>query len=116
MSTKKTTATEVEETAAVTAAGEVAATAATAETAAAAEPMAYLGPDLKNVAINGTVYIGGLPAALQAKIKEVPAIKGLIIPISGMATAGVAIRTQGTALNNLYNAVSAKLQEQQKNR
>lgn len=119
MSTKKTTATEVEETAAVTAAEEVAATAATAETAetaAAAEPMAYLGPDLKNVAINGTVYIGGLPAALQAKIKEVPAIKGLIIPISSMATAGVAIRTQGTALNNLYNAVSAKLQEQQKNR
>lgn len=116
MSTKKTTATEVEETAAVTAAEEVAATAATAETAAAAEPMAYLGPDLKNVAINGTVYIGGLPVALQAKIKEVPAIKGLIIPISSMATAGVAIRTQGTALNNLYNAVSAKLQEQQKNR
>lgn len=116
MSTKKTTATEVEETAAVTATEEVAATAATAETAAAAEPMAYLGPDLKNVAINGTVYIGGLPAALQAKIKEVPAIKGLIIPISSMATAGVAIRTQGTALNNLYNAVSAKLQEQQKNR
>lgn len=116
MSTKKITATEVEETAAVTAAEEVAATAATAETAAAAEPMAYLGPDLKNVAINGTVYIGGLPAALQAKIKEVPAIKGLIIPISSMATAGVAIRTQGTALNNLYNAVSAKLQEQQKNR
>lgn len=116
MSTKKTTATEVEETAAVTAAEEVAATAATAETVAAAEPMAYLGPDLKNVAINGTVYIGGLPAALQAKIKEVPAIKGLIIPISSMATAGVAIRTQGTALNNLYNAVSAKLQEQQKNR
>lgn len=116
MSTKKTTATEVEETAAVTAAEEAAATAATAETAAAAEPMAYLGPDLKNVAINGTVYIGGLPAALQAKIKEVPAIKGLIIPISSMATAGVAIRTQGTALNNLYNAVSAKLQEQQKNR
>lgn len=118
MSTKKTTAAAAEETAAVAAAEETTATAtaAAAETTAASEPVAYLGPDLKNVAINGTVYIGGLPAALQAKIKEVPAIKGLIVPISSMATAGVAISTQGTALNNLYNAVSAKLQEQQKNR
>lgn len=119
MSTKKTTAAATEETATVAAEESAAVTTAeekTAETATAAEPVAYLGPDLKNVAINGTVYIGGLPAALQAKIKEVPAIKGLIVPISSMATAGVAISTQGTALNNLYNAVSAKLQGQQKNR
>lgn len=81
-----------------------------------AEPVAYLGPDLKNISISGTVYVGGLPDALQAKIQEVPAIKGLIVPISSLATTGVAIRTQGTALNNLYNVVSAKLQEQQKNR
>lgn len=98
--------------------------AATAETraatatkeAGAAEAVAYLGPDLKNVAINGTVYTGGLPEPLQEKIGEVPALKGLLVPISNLATAGVAITTQGTALNNLYNAVSAKLQEQQKNR
>lgn len=88
----------------------------TAATAAAAEPVAYLGPDLKNIAINGTVYVGGLPKALQEKIEEIPAIKGLVVPISNLASAGVAIRTQGTALSNLYNAVSAKLQEQQKNR
>lgn len=108
MSTKKTaTAAALEETAAVTAAE-------AAGNAAASEPVAYLGPDLKNVAINGTVYVGGIPQALQEKIEEVPAIKGLLVPVSNLATAGVAIRTQGTALNNLYNAVSVKLQ--QKNR
>ncbi len=90
-----------------------AATAKTKATAAAAEGVAYLGPDLKNVAINGTVYTGGLPDALKEKIKEVPALKGLLIPISGLAAAGVAISTQGTALNNLYNAVSTKLSEKQ---
>lgn len=105
MSTKKTaTAAAAEETAAVT-------TAEAAGNAAASEPVAYLGPDLKNVAINGTVYVGGIPQALQEKIEEVPAIKGLMVPVSNLATAGVAIRTQGTALNNLYNAVSAKLQQ-----
>ena len=81
--------------------------------AAAAEPVAYIGPDLKNIAINGTVYVCGLPKALQEKIEEIPAIKGLVVPISNLANAGVAIRTQGTALNNLYNAVCAKLQHQQ---
>lgn len=89
-------------------------TTAAAAAAKAAEPVAYLGPDLKNVAINGTVYVGGLPETLQSKIAEIPAIKGLLVPVSGLAAAGVAIATQGTALNNLYNAVSAKLQEQQK--
>lgn len=113
MSTKKTAtaaAAAAEETAAVT----TAEAAEAAGNAAASEPVAYLGPDLKNVAINGTVYVGGIPQALQEKIEEVPAIKGLMVPVSNLATAGVAIRTQGTALNNLYNAVSAKLQ--QKNR
>lgn len=90
-----------------------AATAKAKTTAAAAEGVAYLGPDLKNVAINGTVYTGGLPDALKKKIEEVPALKGLLIPISGLAAAGVAISTKGTALNNLYNAVSAKLSEKQ---
>lgn len=114
MSTKKTTAAAAEE--AVMAAEETTATAAAAESAAAAEPVAYLGPDLKNVAINGTVYIGGLPKALQDKIEEIPAIKGLVVPISRLAASGVAIMTQGTALNNLYNAVCSKLQEQQKSK
>lgn len=105
MSTKKTTTTE-----------ETAVMAAAAESAVAVEPVAYLGPDIKNVAINGTVYIDGLPEALRHKIDEIPAIKGLMVPISNLARAGAAIRTQGTALSNLYNAVSDKLQEQQKNR
>ena len=80
------------------------------------EPVAYVGPDIKNIAVNGTVYIDGLPEPLQEKIRDVPALKGLLVPVSGLAAAGVAIATQGTALNHLYHAVSARLQEQQKNR
>ena len=104
------------ETTATTAAAVDARTAASKAKEGDKEPVAYVGPDIKNVAINGTVYIDGLPATLQEKIGDVPALKGLLVPISNLAAAGVAITTQGTALNNLYNAVSAKLQEQQKNR
>ncbi|MCM1218094.1 MAG: hypothetical protein NC548_26710 [Lachnospiraceae bacterium] len=99
-------AVKAEETAAATA--ETRAASATKE-AKAGEAVAYLGPDLKNVAINGTVYTGGLPEALKEKLKEVPALKGLLVPVSNLAAAGVAVATQGTALNNLYNAVSAKI-------
>lgn len=105
--TKKAAKAEAE-----TAAATTKAKAAAAETAAAAEPVAYMGPDIKNVAINGTVYNNGLPDALQKKIGEIPAIKGLVIPISGLAAAGAAIRTEGTALCTLYKAVSGKLKEQ----
>lgn len=77
----------------------------------ATQAVAYVGPDIKKVAINGTVYTGGLPKALEEKIEKVPAIKGLIVPISKLAETGVAIATKGTALNNLYNAVKIKLNE-----
>jgi len=114
MSSKKTTA--AEETAATTEATATAAAVKTVAdaTAAADEAMAYLGPDIKLVTVNGTVYTGGLPKALEDKIKELPALKGLIVPVSDLAAASVAIRTPGTALYNLYNAVSEKLQAQQK--
>lgn len=44
-----------------------AATAKAKTTAAAAEGVAYLGPDLKNVAINGTVYTGRPAGCLEEK-------------------------------------------------
>ena len=71
----------------------------TAAAATAATPVAYVGP----------TYIGGLPVELQKKIDQVPAIKGLLVPISKLAETGVAIATKGTALNTLYEAVQDKL-------
>lgn len=72
---------------------------------APAEAVAYVGPDIKNVAINGTVYAGKLPEALTKKIEEIPAIKGLLIPISNYAKAGVEI-ANGGALKTLYDTVN----------
>lgn len=82
-----------------------------AEAAKAAEAVTYVGPDIKKVAINGTTYIGGLPDVLQEKIEQIPAIRGLLVPISKLAETGVAIATKGTALNNLYESVQVKLRE-----
>ena len=67
--TKKTQA----ETTAATAAAVEARAAASKAKEGSKEPVAYVGPDIKNVAINGTVYIDGLPEPLQEKIGDVPA-------------------------------------------
>ena len=61
--TKKTQA----ETTAATAAAVEARAAASKAKEGSKEPVAYVGPDIKNVAINGTVYIDGLPEPLQEK-------------------------------------------------
>lgn len=75
-----------------------------------AEPVAYIGPTIKNVAASGTIYTGGIPEALSAKAVDIPAIKGLLVPVSALAKQSVAVQTAGTGLNALYNTVAAKLQ------
>jgi len=77
----------------------------------AKEPVTYLGPDIKNVAVNGTTYTNGLPDALSEIVKAVPAIKGLFVPVSKLAASSVAIATEGSALNTLYKTVQGKLIE-----
>ena len=76
-----------------------------------AEAVAYMGPDIKRVAINGTTYIGNLPEGLQKKIEEIPVLKGLVVPVSRLAEATVAIATKGTSLNNLYEIAQVRLRE-----
>ncbi|MCD8204718.1 MAG: hypothetical protein LUC16_02705 [Coprobacillus sp.] len=82
---------------------------AVSEATEAAEPVVYIGPDIKHVARKGTIYTDGLPKTLEAKIEEIPAIRGLIVPTSKLATAEEAMARQGTALNNLFEAVREKL-------
>lgn len=86
------------------------ATAKASKRSGSTDAVAYMGPTIKGVAVNGTVYTNGIPAELEEKIKEVPAIRGLMIKVTNLASAGVAIQTEGTALNNLYKTVETKLQ------
>jgi len=75
------------------------------------EPVTYLGPDIKHIAAHGTTYTDGIPEGLKGKIEAVPALKGLLIPVSKLAASSVAIHTEGSALNNLFNTAAAKLAE-----
>ncbi len=79
--------------------------------AAAPEPepeaIVYLGPDIDRLVNHGTVYERGIiPEYLEKKIKEVPAIKGLLVPISRYAEVAREITLPEGRYRTLYDIVS----------
>lgn len=66
----------------------------------------YLGPDIYRVANHGTVYADGvIPEALKAKIEELPAINGLIVPVDLYAEVAKAVKEPTGRYSFLYNIV-----------
>ena len=83
--------------------------AAAPETAPEPEPEAvvYLGPDIDRLVNHGTVYERGIiPEYLEKKIKEVPAIKGLLVPVSRYAEVAREITLPEGRYRTLYDIVS----------
>ena len=72
---------------------------------APAEPVVYLGPDIERVVNHGTVFADGLPWALEEKIKEIPAIKGLIVPVSRYAEVAMKVTLKEGRYRTLYDTV-----------
>lgn len=112
MSAKKKTVTEAEpiKTAVVTdeTAEEITETAAAPESAAEQpEAIVYLGPDIDRLVNHGTVYEGGvIPDYLQKKIEQIPAIKGLLVPVSRYAEVAREITLPEGRYRTLYDIVS----------
>lgn len=71
------------------------------------ETVIYMGPTIKNVAIQGTVFEGGIPSELEEKARDIPAIRALIIPVKNLPKANAELATPGSALDVLYKKVEA---------
>lgn len=79
------------------------------ETPEVIEAVVYLGPAIPKLINHGTVFSDGvIPPYLEAKISKIPAIKGLIVPVSRYAESERALKVPGR-LKTLYEAVSGKL-------
>ena len=57
--------------------------------------VAYLGPTIDRVVSHGTIFRGELPSILQEKIKELPAVGGLIVPFDQFAEVELQLRQPG---------------------
>lgn len=52
----------------------------------------YCGPSIPGVAKQYTIYTGGIPAQLAEKIREVPAMGGLVVPLGQLPAAMKSLR------------------------
>jgi len=66
----------------------------------------YMGPSLDRIVQHGTIFADGtVPGILEAKVKEVPAIRGLIVPFGQCAQVAKAITLPDGRYRMLYDMV-----------
>ena len=70
-----------------------------------ADAVAYIGPTISRVAVSGSIYKAGLPRKLEEKIKEIPAIGELIVPVSRLGAARKQVRDRSSSLATVYRYV-----------
>lgn len=72
------------------------------------ESVVYLGPDIDRTVNHGTVFQGGeLPGYLEEKIKQIPAIRGLIVPVSRYAEVAREITLPTGRFRTLYDTINS---------
>ena len=72
------------------------------------ESVVYLGPDIDRTVNHGTVFQGGeLPGYLEEKIKQIPAIRGLIVPVSRYAEVAREITLPAGRFRTLYDTINS---------
>lgn len=66
----------------------------------------YMGPSLDRVIQHGTIFEdGAIPGILEDKIKEIPAIRGLIVPFEQCAQVARAVTLPDGRYRMLYDMV-----------
>lgn len=70
-----------------------------------AGPVVYCGPSIPGVAKQYTIYTGGVPTPLAEKIREVPAMGGLVIPLDRLPEARKSLRDGQGHIYRLYKLV-----------
>ncbi len=81
--------------------------------AAPSETLVYCGPSIPGLAKQFTVYAGGqVPAELQRRVQELPALEGLLIPLSQLPSVRAQLRAGMGPLYRLYLLAQDKYQKE----
>lgn len=73
------------------------------------ETVIYMGPTIKNVAMQGTVFEGGIPPELEEMGIEIRAVEALVIPVKDLPKANRELAAEGSALNVLYKKAEERI-------
>lgn len=106
MSTKKEAAVTADTTAA-----EEKATAAEKNKVAPVQRVIYIGPTIKGVVVENTVFSNGLPKELNERMEKVPAMKSLLVKVEDLARAKRYVNLEGSAENMCYKKVIESMEK-----
>lgn len=85
----------------------------TAKKNSAPEKVAYIGPAIRGVVQPGTVFNNGLLVALQNKVKELPVLGSLLVPVQELGKARKELRDGATALSACYKKAELMLNKKE---
>lgn len=77
-------------------------------------PVVYCGPSIPGVANQFTTYRNGVPAGLEEKAGEIPAIRDLLIPLDQLPDAMKQLRGGSGHVYRLHGLVRAKINQEVK--
>lgn len=69
----------------------------------------YCGPTIPGTAKQYTIFNNGIPEGLEKRAEQVPAIRGLVIPLDDLPAAMKSLRSGAGHIYRLYRLVQAKL-------
>lgn len=76
------------------------------------EAVMYIGPNVTGVAIKGTLYKNGkIPERLEKKIKEIPVLGSLLIPVSNLTQATMALKDPKSEISTCYANAMAECEK-----
>ena len=58
----------------------------------------YIGPSIPGLN-SGTIFSSELPAHIREKVKDLPHVRALIVPVEGVQKARLSLHERGTVLN-----------------
>lgn len=70
------------------------------------ETLVYLGPEVPGVAAVGTVFKNGLPKKLEEMVKELPAVKMLLVPVRDVVKVKKELTKETSAAKICYQKVA----------
>lgn len=76
------------------------------------ETVMYLGPEIGGVVEYGKIFSNGFPEGLKRKMKEMPVIKNLFVPVDQLAEAMVYLKDEKSALYACYERVVKDIQKE----
>lgn len=71
----------------------------------------YIGPTIKGVVSQNTIFNNGLPSSLEEKKKEIPALYSLVVPIEQLAQARKELKERNSVIGTCYKQVLLYLNE-----